>query len=453
MKRKREKKTEKPHVFEESIKNELKKRIDDFLTTIRSQNGTFENIFRRGKTNDLLKERGTNIGAFRKKISRTHEGKGLLTDPVLLTAILEDTGYPVQELFSDEKTPSLNMNLVLGPGTVNSLEKIIYKAVQDAQTPITRIAKIEKRLEAAKIIYKCVSIQIFSKDYSMAIFFLFFNFSKNNKQFYKHLDNKQLEHIDNLLEHIVNNLNNTFEIRNNMGKLLSLCYIIFEITRICKSFIVYGDKKENKTLSSKAKYEGFLFPNNYSKNDLDKNINAINFCLKDLISLAIKNNNIVFSDCNVIIYSNCLLSKLLNIDIVIPNLSEYYSLENMKKYFLFSPDKMQRKEILRKRYICEIDDDFISFIDNINKCLTLLLKYNNEPIVNDKKNKRESIWSKLDGTNLSDEVDDTKDNDTDLEKDHSNFKKYNIPNSNDDIEGDFVATCDEVDDTIDDDKE
>jgi hypothetical protein len=381
--------------LENAEKQLLVKRVDEFIKTIHSQKGTFEKLYENGKTGSLLKERRTKLTAFRKTISRMREGIGLFNDPILLAAILEDTGYPAQALFSDVNTPSMNMNLVLGPGTVDSLENIIFRAVQNAQKPITRIAKLEKRLSSAGEVHRLVGWFIFTKNYSLAFFFLFWDHSKVKPQIYKHwgVENNQMEYINNLIIFIFKNLfSSTFE-SNNFGKLLSLAYIVFEITRTCKSLIVYTNKKKLKTLSHQTKYEGFIFPDNYSCNKLEDSLRTIKKNTEKIINSAIKNGNVIIPDKNETITGLwTILGKLLP-----DNFKEVFSHDTISQeinleFVLFSP-KGINKQIVRTRLICKIDNDFISTMEKSILSIKEINEANINPasIKSDKDNSTRSV--------------------------------------------------------------
>jgi hypothetical protein len=342
------------------------------------------------------------------------EGIGLLTDPILLTAILEDTGYPAQSLFNDNITPAMNMNMVLGPGTVNSLENIIYRAVQDAQSPVTRVAKIEKRLTAAMKIFGIVQMLINSNDFSMAVYFLFANHSKMSPRLYRHFEDKNLSQIDNLIRCIIkNHSKNTQEINNNFGKLLSLCYIIFEVTRISSSFIIYSKKRKNGTLSPKSKYRGFDFHNNYSKQNLEKDIKLINEKTEDIVNAVTKNGNIIFNDGNDLIScSNLLLCKLLQKDFDFSYYSDLLSQDKIKDNMLFKSDfSFDKYTKIKPRYACEIDDTFISLVNKIKTSISVLANGNTI-------NNRKTIFAKSIDDNKSDEIDDTADEDENDDADY-----------------------------------
>jgi hypothetical protein len=262
--------------LEKVIEESMVKRVDEFLKTIRSQKKTLKKLYETGKTGTLLKERGTELSTFQRAVSRMRKGIGLFNDPILLTAILDDTGYPAHALFSDDNEPKINMNLIIGPGTTDSLENIIYRAVQEAQNPETRIAKIEKRLIAANEVYSNVNLFCHAKNFTLSLNNLFLKHSKIKPEIYKHREDKQLAQVDKLIKYIYKNMHNIQEKNNDFGKLLSLAYVLFEIIRICKAFIFYSEKKKRKTLPLKSNYEGFVFHSDYSKKNIENYIKEIN---------------------------------------------------------------------------------------------------------------------------------------------------------------------------------
>jgi hypothetical protein len=436
--------------LEVTIREKMVNRVNDFLFVLHKKLGTVEEIYVYGKIGLLLKERKTTLGAFRRTISRMREGIGLLNDPVLLTVILEETGYSAQALFCDETTSNVNSKHFFGSDDVTSLEKIIFNAVQEAQKPVTRIAKIEKRLNAAKKISETIQMLILFDDFSMAFFMLFINYSRVNPQLYRHSEgDRQLLHIDRLIGFITNNyFNKTQEIKNIFGKLLSLCYIIFEIRRICKAFISYSIKRESKTLSSKSKYEGFIFPQNYSRKDLEKDINLINDNLETVVDASINTSNIIFCDGNnSILYSNQLLYKLLQKNIDIPDYSKLLSQETIINKVLFTPDFSLTKNFFQKpRYICEIDNDFISIIDKIKVNISALANENITHNTSYSENQKKSIFAMSNDDIMSDEIDDTTDNDIE----ETNDVQSETIIDDEEIEVEVSSFADEIDDTVDD---
>jgi hypothetical protein len=382
---------------EESSKKLLAKRADKFLMTIRKNGWTQLKLYENGKTSELIKERGTLLNTFRRNVSRMRKGIGLFNDPLLLSFILEDTGYPAHALFLDETTTPSNMPPVFGHDAINALESIIYRAVQDAQKPFTRIAKIEKRLTAANNIFGIVSMFMTDNYYSLALFFLFFQFSKINPSVYRHSDDRQLLIINNLVDYLSEN-NNNFLVDNNFGKLLSLSYLIFEITRISNSFIKYNMKKENNTLSLKSRYEGFIFPKNYSRSELAKVIQSINTCLEKIIINSISIKTITFgSHSQVLSSAHQLLGYLLSVNYNISDFQNKLSKQSMMKSMLFSSKYSSNVLVHKPRFICKIDDTFIYLINNINTLLTNILNENSNNVQKNVKDKKD------DGNDIYDE--------------------------------------------------
>ena len=176
---------------------------------------------------------------------------------------------------------------------------------------------------------------------------------------------------------VKNLLSSSVEKNNNFGKLLSLAYIVFEITQICKSLNNYTDRKARNVLSRRTKYKGFVYPANYSRKELENNINMINDTMEKIIDLAIKKNDIDITDSVCPIGTSIkVLYKLLTGNIKMEFLQETISLEDVIKAFLFNSEN---HPVIRPQYAWKIDNDFILAFSKLGELITKLNEININP--------------------------------------------------------------------------
>jgi len=397
--------------IETAICDALIMRVNQFKKTIKKSKFTHKKLYESGKTGALLKERKTNLGAFKRTMSRMNAGIGLFHDPVLLSAILEDTNYPVQVLFGDNSIQTVNMDLLLGEKTVDVLERIISQAVLNASKPVVKNANFEKRLIAAGNIFKTASCLLTSNNFIFAFFMLYFNYSHLNSQLYNHFKDEKLSHINKIIPCFFNY--NSDSIKSNFGKLLTFSYIIFEITRIYKTLIRYNDKKDDFLFNNRIKYSGFFFQDAEYRNSLESNLKIINDTLKELTDNAINKSNILFPENNsFIIKANFLLYRMLPETYTDYSMIQYF-IENNKDMYLLN--KLIGTQDIKQKKTCVIDKTFITDIEDIAKTL-IEIKNQNETT----KEKAKSIFGS--GNGEDDEIDDTADDDIDEEKDEAEKK-------------------------------
>jgi hypothetical protein len=237
----------------------LKARTQRFLDEIKAR-GTYKKIYEAGHTYAMVKSLNITYLYFCKLLERMNEGKGLYSNPLLLRAVLHDTGYPPGLLFGEEADyKPIEANLVLGPGTAQEIQRIIAHAVLNAEKPMRQLG-IKRRINAAfTVLFIAKSFQM-EQNYNDAIKILFLSYSISHLSLYPHGRVRAMKSIDALAKYHLNALDEQQE--KLLGSVLVLAFIIFEIARMTYSLLAITERCRNLAEDLQPNIIGFMYENN-----------------------------------------------------------------------------------------------------------------------------------------------------------------------------------------------
>ena len=316
-------------------------------------------------TSDEVKREEISLPYFRKLLERMKKGGGLFCKPILLGAVLRDTGYPPERLFLDSNNAS-QTELVLSPGLSQAMKNIVTEAILETKRPSRQLG-IKKRLEAAMVVLFAATNIHQKKNYEDVFFLLFLTYSNTHRKLYPHGRKNAMRAIDNLAKAHISSMSP--EQNRKMGSVLLLGFLLFEIERIGNTFISAAGKYRKSTSQTKPEIMGFVYSQDVTVSALVKLLNKIDSLFLKITEIT--TNNIFFSDFKIpnktLDESVLVLKKLLSLKIEI-NSPESFTFAD---YFFACLIGLNPE--VKPNYYSEADNELIEQLAKIAEYLQLFL--------------------------------------------------------------------------------
>ena len=351
-------------VLNQDVEKAFLKRIEAFLGEIRV---SFPHnlLYTCKHTSDEVKREGISLSYFRKLLERMKEGRGLFCKPILLSAVLRDTGYPPEKLFLDSNKPT-QTELVLSPGLSQAMKNIVSEAILETKRPSRQLG-IKKRLEAAMVVLFAATTIHHNKNYEDVFFLLFLTYSNTHRKLYPHGRKNAMRAIDNLAKAHISSMSP--EQNKKMGSVLLLGFLLFEIERIGYSFVSAEGKYRKATPQSKPEIMGFVYSQDVTASALVKLLNKIDSLF--LAITEITTNNIFSVGFNIpnktLEESINALNKILSLKIEIDSPKSF----TFSNYFFDCLTGLNPEE--KPHYYSEADNELIQQLAKIAEYLQLFL--------------------------------------------------------------------------------
>jgi hypothetical protein len=217
------------------IEKTVRERAERFLAVLHASI-SIKKLYAEGQTHEIVKARGLSLGAFYKQLERMLEGGGLYRDPVLLSAVLSDTGISVESLFhrsrnTTEQTTSSDL-----PEQDMSVQNVADQAKGGLQKPLRRTSLKVRLRSALNIVYLIQALRS-NDSYEHAYLSLYLNYSRLKPGAYPHFRARSfLQPLDSLLSMYINNPSSTSMQQERIGRLITLAYILREIEALSRAY-------------------------------------------------------------------------------------------------------------------------------------------------------------------------------------------------------------------------
>ncbi len=262
---------------DESNANSFDIRIDRFINELKSR-GQIASIYTSGAmTSRIVKARSMSIHAFYKCFERMHIGKGLLTDPILLSAVLTDCSYPADYIFREnESTYQAQTELLVSEYTIQVIQDAVIKAINHKEKKDKTNDSILKKMSLATTIlnqctlmYEQPSILMFSHQN------LIMNIALKNPQYYPIGKSKNMEAISSLCYFYYDYVDKLSELITDYSKLLCMSFLIHEIRMLLLSYQSYGYKKISTESKKNMVFRGIEYEENLDQKQLNFSMDSL----------------------------------------------------------------------------------------------------------------------------------------------------------------------------------
>lgn len=220
----------------EALRSQAEKLIRDnavrFLASLHDSIG-FNKLYAEGQTHELVETRSLSLGGFYKLLERMREGGGLYRDPVLLSAVLADTGISADSLFQSSRKSSEKVSISALTEQGNST---IGQGNDDSEKQ-SRRGSLKVRLRSALNIVYLVQALRLKDSFDQAYLLLYINYSRLRPGAYPHFRARPfLRPLDILLSMYRENNSFTSMQQERIGRLITLAYIQNEIAIISRAY-------------------------------------------------------------------------------------------------------------------------------------------------------------------------------------------------------------------------
>ena len=188
-------------------------RVDAFLSEVEARGGITA-LSKKPNTRGILKARKTGLNNFIKSVKHMREGKGLISDPLLLGAVMKDMPYSLDYLFGISPQNPTPTELTMSAGAMKMIQDAVYNALH-RENEYRKQAKFNEKLIGANAILASAELILSGKKkyYPGAQNLLFEGFSCHEHKLFPHLRHKSIEPIDKLIIYNYDNPPGNF--RNN----------------------------------------------------------------------------------------------------------------------------------------------------------------------------------------------------------------------------------------------